>query len=266
MDTAAILDLIRETAETVINPRFRSLQDEDVDSKSSPGDLVTVADRQAEEAMTKALRTAFPKALVVGEEAAFTAPELLEQLPEAEHAFVIDPIDGTRNFVHGRIEHGVMLAELRRGEATRGWIWQPQTGRAYVTERGAGVWLNDEPIRGSHPKRPPLGATSKEGLHGFTGDGVLSPVVSTKYACAFDYPRILHGEIDFVHYTKICPWDHLAGTLMVVEQGGTARTLNGLEYNAASTGQGLLVSCSPDAWQVVRGVWPTTPTADSAAP
>ncbi|MDO5092747.1 MAG: inositol monophosphatase [Propionibacteriaceae bacterium] len=266
MDTAAILDLIKETAATIITPRFRTLRDEDIAAKSEPGDLVTVADREAEAFLTDALSKAFPGALVVGEEATFTDPGLLSRLPSAAQAFVIDPIDGTRNFVRGRIEHGVMLAEVRHGRATRGWIWQPQTGRAYVVEQGAGVRLNDAPVETRRPERLPLGATSKERLHDFTGDGALSPVVSTRFACAYDYPRLLHGELDFLHYTKVCPWDHLAGCLMVTEHGGCCRTLDGVDYRAATTYPGLIAAYSPDAWQQVATVWPVTPAADSSAP
>ena len=115
MDTAAILELIKETAEEVINPRFRALERADVEAKTSPDDLVTIADREAENLLSFALRRIHPDALVIGEEAVFANPELRRKLPGAEHAFVIDPIDGTRNFVEGRQEHGVMLAETRNG-------------------------------------------------------------------------------------------------------------------------------------------------------
>ena len=142
MDTAAILELIKETAEEVINPRFRALERADVEAKTSPDDLVTIADREAEALLSSALRRIYPGALVIGEEAVFANPELRRKLPGAEHAFVIDPIDGTRNFVEGRQEHGVMLAETRNGITTRGWIWQPRTGRGYVAEKGAGVRLH----------------------------------------------------------------------------------------------------------------------------
>ena len=196
MDTAAILELIKETAEKVINPRFRALEQADVEAKTSPDDLVTIADREAEALLASALHRIYPDALVIGEEAVFANPGLRRELPSAEHALVIDPIDGTRNFVKGRPEHGVMLAETRNGITTRGWIWQPRTGRGYVAEKGAGVRLNDEPVTSQKQDRPPLGASSKTHVQGFTGGGELSPVVRSLFACAFDYPRVLHGELD----------------------------------------------------------------------
>ena len=252
MDTAAILELIKETAEKVINPRFRALERADVEAKTAPDDLVTIADREAEVLLASALRRIYPDALVIGEEAVFANPGLRRELPSAEHALVIDPIDGTRNFVEGRPEHGVMLAETRSGVTTRGWIWQPRTGRGYVAEKGAGVRLNDEPITPERHDRSPLGASSKTHVQGFTGGGELSPVVCSLFACAFDYPRVLHGELDFIHYTKVMPWDHLAGSLMVVENGGVSRTMNGADYTAASEANGLLVARDPGVWETAH--------------
>lgn len=255
MDTDAILELLKETADEVITPRFRSLADGDIETKSGPGDLVTIADKEAEQVITKRLQDAFPDALVVGEEAVFDDPSLRDRLPNAEHAFIIDPIDGTRNFVRGRDEHGVILAETQGGVTTRGWIWQPQTGRAYVTEKGAGVLMNDEPIVRDVPDRKPLGASSKDKLQGYTADGRLSPVVRSHFACCFDYPAVLHGDLDFMFYTSIQPWDHLAGCLMLTESGGVARTMDGRAYTLLNDSPGLLVASDVLVWMTAQQNW-----------
>lgn len=255
MDSDGIAQLLNQTAAEVIAPRFRQLTDGDIAHKK-PGDLVTVADREAEAHLAGLLRGAHPEAVVVGEEAVFADARLLDGLATAEHAFVIDPIDGTRNFVAGRDEFGIMLAELRSGVTTRGWILQPRTGRCYVAERGAGTRLNGLPIERTAPQRAPLGATSRRAMHGFTADGRLSPVVESDWCCAFDYPKVLHGEIDFLVYTTVHPWDHLAGSLMVTEAGGVSRTLDGTEYNIASRASGLLVAADPATWLAVQESWP----------
>ena len=256
MDTDGILGLMQETAETVITPRFKTLEDDQITQKSGPYDLVTVADKEAEEYLTTRLQSAFPHAVVVGEESVFDHPERRKLLPNADHAFIIDPIDGTRNFVRGRDQHGVMVAETKGGITTRGWIWQPQTGRAYVAERGAGVRMNGEPIVRPRNARLPLGASSKGSMHGFTADGHLSPVVWSQFACAFDYPAVLHGDIDFMFYTSMHPWDHLAGSLMVTENGGVSRTMDGLAYTLLSRSKGLLVACDTLVWMTAQQYWP----------
>lgn len=264
MDTDGILELMQETAEEVITPRFRALEEGDITHKSGPYDLVTVADKEAEEYLTVRLQAAFPEAVVVGEEAVFDDPGRRKLLPNADHAFIIDPIDGTRNFVRGRDEHGVMVAETRGGVTTRGWIWQPQTERAYVVERGAGVRLNGEPIARARTDRPPLGASSQQAMLGFTADGQLSPVVMSHFACAFDYPAVLHGDIDFMYYTSMHPWDHLAGSLMVTENGGVSRTMDGLAYTLLSRSKGLLIANDALVWMAAQQYWPAAKRPEGA--
>ena len=255
MDTAAVTAAIREVADTEILPKFRALADDEIIEKR-PGDVVTVADRLAEQALTRIFRAANPDCLVVGEEGIYADPAPLKALPGAELAWVIDPIDGTRNFASGSPDFAVMVAEVRSGVTTRGWIWQPMTGRGYVAERGAGVRMNGEPIERASHDRLPLGATSKKKLLGFDADGRLSPVVSSNFCCAFDYPALLHGDIDFIFYSSVHPWDHLAGALMVTENGGIARTLDGISYTLLSRSRGLLVAADTMSWMAAQQLWP----------
>lgn len=255
MDTAAVLELMKETAEEVITPRFKLLEEGQIETKSGKEDFVTIADREAEERITARLQAANPDAVVVGEEAVFANPKLRDLLPNADHAFIIDPIDGTRNFVRGKDEHGVIVAETRGGVTTRGWIWQPQTGHAYVAERGAGLRMNDEVVAPNRPDRLPLGASSKDSVQGYTADGKISPVVRTQFACCFDYPALLRGDIDFLYYTSLHPWDHLAGSLMVTENGGVSRTMDGLAYTVMSRSRGLLVANDVLVWMTAQQNW-----------
>ena len=128
LSTDAVLELLKSVAAEVITPRFRSLSESQIDEKK-PGDLVTVADHEAEELITRALLDAYPDAVVLGEEAYAGRPELLEEFRAADHGFTVDPVDGTKNFVHGSKDHAVMIAETIDGETVRGWIWQPEHER-----------------------------------------------------------------------------------------------------------------------------------------
>jgi fructose-1,6-bisphosphatase/inositol monophosphatase family enzyme len=112
VDTDAITTLLQDVAAEVVTPRFRSLSADEV-SEKNPGDLVTVADREAEVLITAALTRAYPDAVVLGEEASAGDPAVLDRYAAAEHAFTVDPVDGTRNFVQGSPDHAVMAAELR---------------------------------------------------------------------------------------------------------------------------------------------------------
>lgn len=255
MDTDGILSLMQATAEEVVRPRFRKLAEVDIAEKG-PGDYVTVADRESETMLAGLLREAYPHAAIVGEEAVFDDPGILRGLANFEHAFVIDPIDGTGNFVRGKGEYGMILAELRAGLTTRGWIWQPETGRAYVAERGAGATANGELIERKTPNRLPLGASSKRSMLGYDAGGRLNPTVASHFCCAFDYPAVLAGDIDFMSYTSMHPWDHLAGSLMLTESGGVSRTFDGLAYSALSRGRGLLIAGDTLSWMTAQQCWP----------
>ena len=204
MDTEAVLALMVEVAEEVIVPRFRTLEAGQVDEKN-PGDLVTVADREAEVLLTRALLAAHPGAVVLGEEAYAGDPTLLKAFRTADHAFTVDPVDGTKNFVHGSKDHAVMVGEVRAGEVVRGWIWQPQHELAYVAERGAGAWRNAERLTRPPVTGEPRVVTSRRRWLGRSLDG-MPPLELTWVCCGVDYPKLVEGEADAIVYGRARSW------------------------------------------------------------
>ncbi|MCW2739107.1 inositol monophosphatase family protein, partial [Nocardioides sp.] len=138
LTTDAVMELMQSVAAEVITPRFRSLSQSQIHEKK-PGDLVTVADREAEALLTRALQDAYPEAVILGEEHYAESPSLMGKFRAAGHGFTVDPVDGTKNFVNGSKDHAVMIAEVLDGVTVRGWIWQPEHGQAWVAERGGGV-------------------------------------------------------------------------------------------------------------------------------
>ena len=258
LTTDAVLDLIKAVAAEVVTPRFRSLTDAQIDEKR-PGDLVTVADHEAEELITNALREAYPEAVVLGEEAHAGHPELIEQFRSASHGFTVDPVDGTKNFVNGSPDHAVMLSEVVDGEAVRGWIWQPEHEVAWVAERGAGVRRNGEPVLRTPAGDQPQGATSIWSRRGRQPEG-LPALIGSWICCGVDYPKLIEGAADFMLYGHTNPWDHLPGTLMLREAGGAAAHRDGTPYTARSRGAGLVVASDPATLETARsacaGLWP----------
>jgi fructose-1,6-bisphosphatase/inositol monophosphatase family enzyme len=252
VETDAILTLLRDVADEVINPRFRTLSDGQVEEKN-PGDLVTVADHEAEVLITEALLAAYPDAVVLGEEAFAADPELLERYGAAGHAFTVDPVDGTKNFVHGSKDHAVMVAEVRAGEVTRAWIWQPQHQLAYTAERGVGAWVNGVPlIRPAVPRerREWRGVTSRRQWLGRELDD-LRPLELTWVCCGVDYPHLVSGHADFVLYGRDYPWDHAPGSLILAESGGHLGTLDGEDYDPRFSGSGLIAAADRATYDVV---------------
>jgi len=231
VDTEAVLRLLQEVAEEVVNPRFRSLSSGEVHEKG-PGDLVTDADREAEELIAAALHAAYPDATILGEETYAGRRALLRDFWAADHAFTVDPVDGTKNFVHGSPDHAVMVGEVKAGEAVRGWIWQPQHEKAYVAELGGGAWCNGERVvRPPTPERSELrGVTSRrKWLHRALAHD-LRPMELTWVSCGVDYPHLAEGDADYIVYGRANPWDHVPGGLILTEAGGYLGTEFGGPY------------------------------------
>ena len=248
IDVDTVSDLIRDVGARVIDTRFRALHDHQIHQKK-PGDFVTDADRQAEHELGAALMK-YVGGVVVGEESAFADPTILAAVPHADLAWVIDPIDGTKNFVRGSVDHGVMLAQLNRGETVRGWIWQPQHGHMWFAERGTGVTCDGDEVTRGVSHSPVRAATTHEAYK------IASPVVEwrmAKWCCAVDYPLVCLGENDVTVYQHSYPWDHLPGALMVREVGVVVRTVDGVEYGPQET-SGKLVAADEEAYETVAGL------------
>ena len=228
--------ILMEVAETIVVPHFGSLTADEIQEKK-PGDLVTVADKQSEQAITAALRMLTPQALIVGEEQAFLTPEILIGLADAEEAWVIDPIDGTKNFTKSSPNFAIMAAHIRSGETVESWIYQPMYSAMYHSQKGAGVRRNSVPIQRHVDRVRLLGSAYLR----------LDPVPDALdlrrswSSCGIDYPKLLEGEVDFLCYREGKPWDHLPGALMVAEMGGRTATQAGIDYRPGITDAPLSV-------------------------
>ena len=134
-----LIEAVRDAARREILPRFRNLSADQIDTKSGPDDLVTVADRAAEARLTAAAQKLLPGALVVGEEGVAEDPAILDRFAEAELAVVIDPVDGTFNFARGLAIFGVILAVTRHGQTVFGLLYDPVMDDWVQAHRGGGA-------------------------------------------------------------------------------------------------------------------------------
>lgn len=252
LTTDEVLLLLQQVAAQVVTPRFRALATGEVMEKN-PGDLVTVADREAEAMITRALQAAYPDAVILGEEAHSADPHLMERYLAAEHAFTLDPVDGTKNFVGGSPDHAVMCAEIRSGRTTRAWVWLPQYVTSWVAELGAGTWRNGERMRtrAVPDGMPPHGATSMWRLRGTALPG-LPPMRLSWVCCGIDYPRLIEGETDYLLYGRSHPWDHVPGALLVTEAGGVIAHPDGTAYSPRSLQPGLVVAADARTFATVQ--------------
>ena len=257
VDWAHVVQILRAAARQEILPRFRKLQPSAIRAKTGPNDLVTEADEAAETVITAALQQHFPGCVVVGEEATAANPALLDQLATAELAFVVDPIDGTANFVAGLPLFGVMAAAVSRGAVIAAAIHDPIGDDTAVALRGQGAWMEaadggKAPLRVAVP-RPPVEMTGCISWR-YMAPPIQQVVVRNMvqlagvadYRCAAHQYRILAaGHCDYLVFNRLMPWDHLPGWLLHQEAGGYAAHFDGSPYRPGALTGGLI--CTPDA-------------------
>ncbi|MBQ0903941.1 inositol monophosphatase family protein [Micromonospora sp. U21] len=253
-------DLLREAADQVVVPLFRKLDEADV-SEKAPGEIVTVADRRAEELISAGLRRLRPGSMVVGEEGVADDPGLLRHLRDGGDVWLVDPVDGTANFAAGRQPFALMVALLTDGRPIAGWILDPLAGILATGRADDGTLLNGRPVgdTGSGPGLGELrGAAMTRFLPPETRDRVraggrrLGELLPGQHCAGREYLDILTGEQQFTLFWRTLPWDHAPGTLLVRAAGGVARRFDGVDYHPADQGHGLLVAANEQVWAEVH--------------
>ena len=262
IDIDAIGEILREATETAIVPRFRALGDGDVEEKS-PGEVVTVADREAEALISDGLRAVLPDVPVVGEEAVAADPSLLDALATEPIAWLVDPLDGTANFAKGDPHWAVMVALVRDGAPVASWMYRHTDQRLYQAERGSGAWRDGIRLR-CVASEPTLAILRGSVLARFLTDDERARMVprfgefaavTGGYLCAgYEYPAIIEGDQDFALFQRLLPWDHAPGVLMLTEAGGVAQRPDGRAFDLDHIQRGLLLASSPDTWTAVHDI------------
>jgi len=258
-DPGAVAEIMADVARQEILPRFRALADHEVQEKAS-GELVTVADVAAEQALTRRLRDLLPGSLVVGEEAVAADPAIMGTLDAPEPLWIVDPVDGTSNFAAGKPLFAVMVALVRGGESLAAWIYDPVGERTLTAEKGGGAWLEGRRLRVAAPDtlaamRGTLHASTfatRETARQIQARRDRVGAIKSLRCAAHEYLRLAEGSMHFSLFTKLMPWDHVPGSLVQREAGGVARTLDGDDYRAASHRKpGLLLAPDEASWEAL---------------
>jgi fructose-1,6-bisphosphatase/inositol monophosphatase family enzyme len=264
--TAEVERIIRDVAARDIMPRFGRLTAADIAEKA-PGDLVTVADRAAEESLTAALTAMLPGSVVAGEEGISADPAVAAALGGDVPVWVIDPIDGTHNFVTDNVRFTVLVALALRGELLASWTYAPALDLMATATRGGGAYVDGEQV---HVR--PAGADGRSASSRVGDDGLRYLDVHTSQqrwwtprqrdefnvlcrhgvSLAFfdtsglEYIELASGRRSVMIVTWENPWDHAAGLLLHAEAGGVSRTATGEEF-LISGGNALPLVVAPDA-------------------
>lgn len=252
-------EAVRQAAAAEITPRFRQLAMDEIVQKTGPHDLVTVADQLAEKHLTGALTALLPGSVVVGEEAVHADPSTYGALAGDAPVWIVDPVDGTRQFVHGDPGFCTLVALAHHGELLASWTYAPVLGEMAIAVRGAGAFLDGtrltagSPVSGtdlrvamSHPDYTT--PDQKRALLGLDSEGVAARPCGS---AGLEYLAIARGALDAVAFSWESAWDHAAGLLLVAEAGGTHATLDGTPFKLPG-GNAMPFSAGRDSATVER--------------
>jgi len=202
-----------------------------------------------------------PSARATGE-AVSDSPALVDALSARAPVWLIDPIDGTKNFAQGNANFGVMIALIEAGRTRASWMAIPAahpSGYSVVAERDGGTRIDgvrvnerrDVPAvpRGSVHTRMMPADTSRAVMDALRG--TYEPFPSTGSA-ATEYSAIIRGEKDFVIYYRLLPWDHAPGALALTEAGGAAVHLSGEAYAPLSPNQVTIFAATRELAESIR--------------
>ena len=223
-----IMDVVRRAGEMVLSAHDIAAGTHE---KTSAADLVTEYDLAVEAFLKEQLPPLCPGSIFYGEEEAENAD------PSRGWAFIVDPIDGTTNFVRGLRQSAISVALARDGQVEYAVVFDPYKNEMFSARRGGGAFLNGAPIRVSEK---PLA----EGIFGmgtaiYRREYLESTMRVTEQlfrracdfrrlgAAALDLCDVACGRVELFFEYSLCPWDFAAGSLIITEAGGHISTLQG---------------------------------------
>ncbi len=266
LDIYKIADAIRDVAATEILPRWRNLAAGDIQEKTGPQDLVTVADQAAEKALSAKLLALHPATVVVGEEGVEADPTKMDLFKQNQPIWVIDPIDGTMAFANGKPEYDVMLALAQNNTLLAGWIYSPVEDDLYIGTPEHGAMRIHKKGATQKLSAPTLNALKD--YTGILGNKLLSKEhrdfvksqeprfkkIHSSISAGHDYAMLLRGEAQFAVYGKCMPWDHLPGLTMLSCLGFVYCKHDGSPYVPGDVTGGLIIAPNQKALGEIRAI------------
>jgi myo-inositol-1(or 4)-monophosphatase len=217
----------------VINRASFDLDRVQVTEKRS-NDFVTEVDKAAEAAIIEVLISAYPDHAILAEESGASA----NLHDDNENVWIIDPIDGTTNFIHGFPQYAVSIALQQRGVITQAVVYDPTSNELFTATKGAGAFLNDKRIRVTKVDKmaDALIGTGFAGrdmskldeyLEMFKTITQKSQGLRRAGAASLDLAYVACGRLDGFFEKGLAPWDLAAGALLISEAGGIIGTFAG---------------------------------------
>lgn len=215
--------------------------------QKGPNDYVSEVDRAAEAAIIEVIREAYPQHAFLGEESG------AQRLGESEYEWIIDPLDGTTNYLHGYPQYAISIALVHRGQITQAVVYDPNRNDLFTASKGSGAFLNDRRIRAARRIQLaeallvtgfPYSNLQHLDLYLATlGDMIRkSSGVRREGAAALDLCYVACGRADGFWEFGLKPWDIATGSLIAQEAGAIVTDVFG-EENWLNSGD--IVAASP---------------------
>ncbi len=209
--------------------------------KKGPGDLVTQADLASQQAISRIIWEAFPDHAIIGEEDAGQSVDANPHLRDSEYRWIVDPLDGTTNFVHGVPHYAVSLALERNGELLVAGVLDPSNNECFTAAASQGALLNGRSIHASNvtvlsealavASFPPNVQPNSFDLLVFLRAILHCQAVRRSGSTALNLAYLAAGRYDVFWNFSANIWDVAAGILLVREAGGAICTPQGKEYS-----------------------------------
>lgn len=248
INNSEIKSILFDLSNRFILPMFNNLKEENILRKDN-NDLVTSVDLRVEDELNKILCKLLPNSLFVGEEKFSKSPNIIKNYNQKQYCWTVDPIDGTTNFAKGKEKFAVMIALSFREKILQSWIYKPLTEEFYFAINGGGFFINDKRINiyNTSSLNKSKGSISTK----YWESDYLSTMKRIKnnfgevksYGCiGFEYIDIANSVRDFAVLSKLSPWDHLPGILIIREAGGFDSYFDEGMYNHCLQKKNLVVA------------------------
>jgi len=230
LDLVAVAEEAADAAATVLRTSDRPAPG--AWREKGPSDYVTAIDRNAELAAADCLTSLMPGSVVVGEE---LSPDAAR---DGRIVWIVDPLDGTTNYLHGYPQYAVSIAAVTDGELTAGVILDVPRAVRYRAWRGGGAWAGSTRLAVSRVERPewalvgtgyPFKRPDLMPLYQLQFAAMMRATGGVRRAgsAALDLADVAQGRFDAFWELVLSPWDVAAGALLVREAGGVVTTLDG---------------------------------------
>jgi len=202
-------------------------------SAKGRSDFVTEVDHAAEQAIIEILKTAYPQHAILAEESGASGPH-----SGSEYTWIIDPLDGTTNFIHGFPQYAVSIGLQHDGQITQAVVYDPTRNELFTATRGRGAFLNDRRLRVSRRDklRDSLIGTGfpfrklehlDQYVRMFKRITEETAGIRRPGAAALDLAYVAAGRLDGFWEFGLSPWDMAAGSLLIIESGGLISDFDG---------------------------------------